>query len=93
MQLHEKVVLCQNCPRSTRVSNVQWACGISGRPLAEHAGTDYCPHDDGPRYGTDVKPAGWNDLPLPPPLQVQEIPANFDGNYQNDSKGTEPCNC
>lgn len=35
------------------------ACGVDGHQIEEHEAADYCPHPDGPKFGTAKYPLDW----------------------------------
>ena len=37
-------------------------CPFDSREIVEHALSSYCPHPDGPRFGTGKKPGRWDEL-------------------------------
>jgi hypothetical protein len=58
---------CPTCPHSARGCAGPCACLIDGKDISVHKAVGYCP--DG-RFGTAEKPAGWDEMPVRPPLPV-----------------------
>lgn len=40
------------------------ACSVDGASIEEHAISDFCPHPDGPRFGSSTPPPQWEPKPI-----------------------------
>jgi hypothetical protein len=49
---------CHLCPLRQRPCAGKCAC-IDGTDIIEHAKAGYCPHGEGPRFGTAQRPKSW----------------------------------
>ena len=76
---------CLTCDRRRRPCQGACPCLVDGRDITVHALADYCPHPDGPRFGSAAKPADWDDPKYRPPLPVatdEEIAAMLEKDRQ-----------
>jgi hypothetical protein len=70
-QFHIDVRKCHRCDKRKSVGG-SVVCGMDDRTFNAHALALYCPHPDGPRFGTAQVPDGWEDVAkwLPLPMQI-----------------------
>jgi hypothetical protein len=58
IDLAANVRACHLCPLRQRPRNGRSDC-IDGRDIIDHAQAGYCPHGEGPRFGTSQRPKTW----------------------------------
>jgi hypothetical protein len=51
---------CARCPLRARPCEGPCPCLVDNRNWFDHRDANYCPHPDGPRFGTGTKPPGWD---------------------------------
>jgi hypothetical protein len=75
VSFHVNIIVCKGCDHRQRPCAGPCPCKIDGVDSIAHAKADYCPHPDGPRFGTSTKPASWPLVPLPivPDAEIQAI--------------------
>jgi hypothetical protein len=52
------VVACSRCPMARDCAGF-CPCKVDGRDIRAHQEAMYCPHPDGPKFGTGEYPIGW----------------------------------
>jgi hypothetical protein len=66
------VRVCHRCPMMTTPCGGACPCKVDGIDIARHVVAGYCPHPEGPRFGTATRPSVWEPDPpfVPPPPQA-----------------------
>jgi hypothetical protein len=60
----DNLPVCHKCPMRQRPCAGPCPCKVDGKDIIQHAEAAYCPHPDGPKFGTNEYPVGWESRGL-----------------------------